>query len=461
MSWESFTQDTTWQLVRGRIGVRAGEMIVQGQGSSPVILAPKGLSIDWSRYETVRIRMMAEGGNEIKIRIGDYELKQKLAPPREYQVYGFDPNLTMPTYGRPLAIMPTDSVNQLVSISFIELVPRRMRFTEAAGRQTVGKQEEYRNTLYAAAPSAISYRITVPANGRLTFGIGIVDKPVTFRITAPSAGQTLYSKTLTDPDTWEDAGVDLSAYAGRAVPLVFQTESATRGAVGLWANPLMTTAGAKRRPNVLIYMVDTLRASHTSVFGYERATTPFLNKLAAEGVVFEDCHAQATWTKPSVASMMTSLYSFTHGIQADTDRIPKGATTLAEQMRSAGYVTASAIANPFAGRVTGLERGFDYLMEYPVVERQRTDAADRGTDSAALNRVIFPWLDRHRHEPFLLYVHSTDPHAPYRPPADLEKQFANPAETAGFNRDYGALRDVRQYGGGAVVGRADLLAKEH
>jgi len=301
MSWTSFTQDTTWQLVRGRIGIRAGEMIVKGEGSSPVILAPKELSIDWSRYETVRIRMMAEGGNEIKIRIGDYELKQKLAPRGEYQVYSFDPNLNMPTYGRPLAIMPTDSVNQLVSISFIELVPRRLRFTEAAGRQNAGKQDEYRNTLYAAAPSSISYRITVPRGGRLTFGMGVVDKPVTFRVTA-GAGQTLYSKTLTDPDSWEDAGIDLSAYAGRAVQLVFQTDSPARGAVGLWANPLMTTAGPKRRPNILIYMVDTLRASHTGVFGYARATTPFLNKLAAEGIVFEDCQAQATWTKPSVAS---------------------------------------------------------------------------------------------------------------------------------------------------------------
>jgi choline-sulfatase len=128
-------------------------------------------------------------------------------------------------------------------------------------------------------------------------------------------------------------------------------------------------------------------------------------------------------------------------------------------MRSAGYVTASVIANPFAGRVTGLDRGFDYLMEFPVVERQRTDAADRGTDSAALNRVIFPWLDLHRHEPFLLYVHSTDPHAPYRPPAEFEKQYANPTETAGFNRDYDAMRSLRQYGGSAVAGRADLLAK--
>ena len=462
--WKGFTQETNWQLVRGRMGVRAGEMIVKGEGSSPVILAPKDISVDWSRYETIQIRMMAEGGSEIKIRIGDYELKEKLAPRGEYQVYSFDVGLSMPTYGRPLAIMPTDSVNQLVSISSIELIPRRLRFTGAVGRQNAGKQEEYRNAIYAAAPASLGFDVTVPGGGRLVVGLGIVDRPVTFRVTAGSggmaAGTALYAKAISDPEKWEDAEIDLAAFAGRRIRLTFQTESAVAGAVGLWANPVMTTsAPTKARPNVLLYMVDTLRASHTSVHGYARPTTPFLNKLAAEGVVFADCQAQATWTKPSVASMMTSLYSFTHGISMDTDTIPKGATTLAEQMRAAGYVTASAIANPFAGRVTGLERGFDYLMEYPVVDRLRTDAADRGTDSAALNRAVFPWLDRHRHEPFFLYIHSTDPHAPYRPPAEFEKKYASPAETPAFNREYGAMRDVRQYGGGAVVGRQDMAAK--
>jgi arylsulfatase A-like enzyme len=455
--WRGFSKDTPWQLVRGRMGIRNAELIVKGEGSSPVILAPKEPSIDWSRYETLRVRMMAEGGTEIKVRIGDYEFQQKLAPPREYQVYSFDLNLTMPMYGRPLAIMPTESLTDLVSISSIELVPRRLRFPAPAGLLPVGKQEEYRNTLYAKSPSTISYDVRVPTSGLLVFGIGIVDKPVTFRVLA--GGQNLYAKAVSNAEVWEDAEVDLSAFAGRTVRLTFRTESATQGAVALWANPVMTSAGGKPRPNVLLYLVDTLRAGHTSVHGYSRATTPFLSKLAAEGVVFEDCQAQATWTKPSVASMMTSLYSFTHGINMDTDTIPKGARTLAERLRGAGYVTASAVANPFAGRVTGLERGFDYLMEYPVMQRQRTDAADRGTDSAALNRVMLPWVERHRNEPFFLYVHSTDPHAPYRPPASVEKKYANPVETAAFDREYSALRELRQYGGSAAVGRADFGPK--
>ena len=97
-------------------------------------------------------------------------------------------------------------------------------------------------------------------------------------------------------------------------------------------------------------MIDTMRADHTSLYGYARDTTPFLKKLGATGVVFDDCQAQATWTKASTASLMTSLYSFTHGIVNDYDTIPKGAFTLAEQMRAAGYVTASMVANPFAGQ---------------------------------------------------------------------------------------------------------------
>jgi arylsulfatase A-like enzyme len=99
------------------------------------------------------------------------------------------------------------------------------------------------------------------------------------------------------------------------------------------------------------------------------------------------------------------------------------------------------------------------MMEYPVVQRNRTDAVDRGTDSAAINRAILPWIERHGDEPFFLYVQSTDPHAPYRPPADVEAQFANPAETIAFNRDYARLRDIRAYGGGATVSQAEMRSK--
>ncbi len=459
--WKDFDENVSWMLLRGRMGLRQRDLILQGDAGTPVIASPKELAIDWGLYESVRIRMMAEGGDEVKIKIGGDEFKKKLGPPGEYQVYRFDVNIDAPRGSRPLAIMPTDSLTALVAIDFIELVPRKASFPSAAGRQFLGKQEEYRNVLFAHSPSSITYEVPVPKGGRLHFGIGIAEKnkPVTFRVLAAASSDVLFNRTLADSGVWEDAGVDLSKYAGRSLKLVFETSSDQPGAVGLWANPLLTAKGPKRRPNVLLYLVCTLRPDHTSLYGYARDTTPFLKKLGAAGVVFEDSHVQATWTKASVPSLMTSLYPYALGTIRDTDTIPAGARTLAERLRGAGYVTASVVTNPFAGKASGLQRGFDYMMEYPVVHRQRTDSADRGTDSAALNKVLFPWLEQHRDEPFFLYAHTTDPHAPYRPPAGFEEKWANPAETQAFNKNYISLRDQRQYGGGAVFTRATVKAK--
>jgi arylsulfatase A-like enzyme len=458
ISWTFDDQNITWFSLRGRMGFRKGELVVQGQGSSPVIQSPKGLEIDWSRYESVDIRMMAEGGAEVKIKIGEREYQKKLGPPKQYQVYRFELGIEDAIFGRPLAVMPTDSTSALVAIDSVEIVPKRVTFPDPAGLRRVAKRDDYRNALYAHTPSSISYKVAVPTGGRVTFALGVAEKarPVTFRIVA--GGREVFSKTASDPDAWEEASADLSAFGGRAAPIVFETRGET-GAVGLWANPVLSSRSARTRPNVLLYLVDTLRAGHTGVHGYWRDTTPFLKSLAATGVVFEDCHAQATWTKPSVASMMTSLYSYTHGILHDTDTIPRGAITLAGEMRRSGYVTASAVANPFAGRTTGLDRGFDTVLEFPAVLRHRTERVDRGTDSAALHRAILPWLEAHKDEPFFLYLHSTDPHAPYRPPAGVEEVFANPAETPAFDRDYAAMRGVRQYGGGTVVSRADFAAR--
>ena len=124
--WQNFfsTSGITWQLIRGRIGVRNGDLIVKGTGSTPVILEPKQPAIDWKLYQAVEIRMSAQGGSEIKIRIGDFEARQKLGTPGEYNVYRFPVNVDAPKGARPLGIMPTDSLNDLVAIRSIKLIPK-------------------------------------------------------------------------------------------------------------------------------------------------------------------------------------------------------------------------------------------------------------------------------------------------------------------------------------------------
>jgi len=78
--WQNFLSedDITWGLLRGRIGYRKGDLIVKGDGSTPVIVSPDAQPIDWALYEAVEIRMLAEGGGEIKIRIGSDEFKQPI-----------------------------------------------------------------------------------------------------------------------------------------------------------------------------------------------------------------------------------------------------------------------------------------------------------------------------------------------------------------------------------------------
>ena len=453
--WQNFfsTSDITWQLIRGRIGVRNGDLIVKGEGSTPVIFSPKQPAIDWTLYQAVEIRMSAQSGHEIKIKIGDFEAKEKLGPAGQYNLYRFPLNVDAPKASRVLGIMPTDSLEDLVAIHSIKLIPKPANFAKSIGLETLGKRDEYRNAMYVHSPSSVVFPVSVASNAHLHFGMGITanGSPVKFQVLVEGAPGVVFSTTLGNRNQWEDADVDLSRWGGRTISLQFRTESSQAGEVALWTNPLLTTPAKKNRPNILIYTIDTLRADHSSLYGYARNTTPFLKKLGASGVVFDDCQAQATWTKSSIASLMTSLYSFTHGIRSDADTIPSGASTLAEQLRAAGYVTASIVSSPFVGRATGLERGFDYLLEYPVISRQINARTDRGTDSAALNRVVFPWLDQHHDEPFFLYAHATDPHAPYEPPPPFEAMFANPGDTAAFNREYSSFRTNHEYGGGVVI----------
>lgn len=152
------------------------------------------------------------------------------------------------------------------------------------------------------------------------------------------------------------------------------------------------------RPNILLYLVDTLRADRLGVYGYPKPTSPTLDGLAAEGVVFEQAYAPGPWTLPSVVSIMLSQPSCRHGVEIDGVKISPKSTPLAEILADAGYRTASLIANAYAGRPAGLERGFD-VYAGPVDDPARHVASflDR-TDEA---------------EPFFIYVHDVRPHDPF------------------------------------------------
>lgn len=119
-------------------------------------------------------------------------------------------------------------------------------------------------------------------------------------------------------------------------------------------------------PNVILLILDTVRAANLSVYGYARPTTPTLERLGAEGVIFESAMTTAPWTAPSHATLLTGRYPFFTGISYE-QQMTDSLYTLTEVLRSGGYATGAFMGNAvFAGRATGFERGFIRYDDFPV-----------------------------------------------------------------------------------------------
>ncbi|HMB51775.1 MAG TPA: sulfatase, partial [Thermoanaerobaculia bacterium] len=188
------------------------------------------------------------------------------------------------------------------------------------------------------------------------------------------------------------------------------------------ATPPATPAADEpvRRPNVVVYLVDTLRADHLGAYGYPRPTSPRFDRFAEESVLFERAVAQSSWTRPAVATMLTGLHPQSHGTNGRLDALPEALPILPELLRDAGYATAGFFTNGNAGPSFGFARGFDDVVRI----RERKDRIVHRR-AGEVNGEVFAWLDgRPRDRPFLLWVHVSDPHAPYTPPEKFRQRLA-------------------------------------
>ena len=160
---------------------------------------------------------------------------------------------------------------------------------------------------------------------------------------------------MTTPDRWERVPVDLAPLAGQDVMLSLGLAASDDGVIGLWGSPVVRSrvpsrVGVPTTPHgVILIMADTIRPDHLGAYGYTRDTTPVLGRLASGGARFDDVVAQATWTKVSTPSILTSLYPLTHTVTDVPDRLPSSATTMAEIYRDAGYATLSFSSVTFSG----------------------------------------------------------------------------------------------------------------
>jgi len=306
-----------------------------------------------------------------------------------------------------------------IQIDYIRFVTKREKLSSKPyGETYVTKQGQMRTVLFMNTPCRLRYTIAIPqaTHSYLSFGTGILEAhaPVDFMVSLASGDveKGLHRETVTDQNAWIDTKLDLADYAGRTVEILFSALSPT-GNVAFYSNPVLYTLPHKKL-NVVILLEDAQRPDHMSCYGYAvRETTPFKSKFIQKGVIFNYAFSQATETRPSCPSFMTSLFPTAAGASRDERTLHENYLTLAEIMRSQGYATASFLQNDNAGFDNGLHQGFS--RSYNL----------RGMDRPAdiYGQKLLDWLDVHQDRNFFLYLHIIDPHAPYNPPAPFDSWY--------------------------------------
>jgi arylsulfatase A-like enzyme len=259
---------------------------------------------------------------------------------------------------------------------------------------------------------------------------------------------------------WRTAG----RHGGRS-PLTVATVIVVAALVAIGASPVSEVATVPFETgrhtegrNVLLILVDALRADHLGCYGYERPTSPNIDRLAAEGLLFTDAYAQGSRTKETTASLVTSYYASSHGVTDFSSVLPLSSPTMMELASSAGYRTAVVSANSLVSPTFGFGRGVDFFYcDAPsavgrtvVMEMARNvgfrvgfmgwlpralRSLDvllpmpdrvfpfRGGDPRVMNETFLSWLDEDPERDFFAYLHYMDSHAPYAPPPPYDTMY--------------------------------------
>jgi arylsulfatase A-like enzyme len=191
------------------------------------------------------------------------------------------------------------------------------------------------------------------------------------------------------------------------------------------------------RPNVLLISIDSLRADHVSSYGYGRPTSPAIDRLAAEGALFENAISPASWTTPAHMTLLTALAPEVHRVTSFRRALKPSAVTLAEVLHGDGYATAGFVSGATVMASYGFAQGFEVFDE--SLAAPRADAS-HGVTSPGLvelvGRYLTAWDAGGRQRPFFVFLHMWDVHYDYAPPPPYDRMFdphyAGDLDASGF-----------------------------
>ena len=293
---------------------------------------------------------------------------------------------------------------------------------------------DWRSALYAPPKTELAFDVVLPEHASLQLATGLAretpsSSSARFQVELVEQGgepELLLDRVRTarmEEWCWEEVELDLSAWAGKKATLVLRTLAEEGDPHSMWGDPRIEIARKPEDPLVILIAVDTLRADRLSSYGYERSTTPALDRLAQEGVRFDQVRSNCNWTCPSFASIFTGMVPSRHGVLSygPATPIPDELVTLAEHFQLRGWNTRSiAYKVPFFDG--HYEQGFDRAFNVP------RDVV-RGEDNLAR---ALEWLESQRGGPAFLFLHFNDPHQPFVQPAPYDRAFGPPPEELGL-----------------------------
>lgn len=287
---------------------------------------------------------------------------------------------------------------------------------------------------YGATPQGLQlpsnsetvFPVKIPPNGVMRFGMirHTADERSSVRgevaLRSPERGEEVFfSEQSGNETTWN---ADLTQWAGEEANLVFRALGGEDGDGVTWVEPSLSgdTTGMNVDSNVVLIVVDTLRADYLGVYGSD-TQTPNIDALAERGILFEHAYSHVPITVPSHSSMFTSLIPTEHAALNNGSILGEAHSTLAELMRNTYRSTAGFVSLGVLKREFGVAQGFDQY--YDDFE------SDWWKSASEVNADLIPWLERQSSEPFFLWAHYSDPHEPYTPPGRtypvLQAQYAN------------------------------------
>ncbi len=280
---------------------------------------------------------------------------------------------------------------------------------------------ETRHALALPINHGIQRKVTVSPECVFRAGVGITKGPGGYQVSAfvkDERGQlhrigVWYFKR--DKTRWEDIFVKVERLVGSKALLILQAstwfpgdkESREDFSYLYISQPRFTRVSSPKARNLVIILIDALRADHLQLYGYERKTAPFIERFAKNSIVFRKAYSTAPWTTFSVASLFTGKKPSDHGVAGFSFGMQGEKISLAECLNNAGYHTAAITANPAISFSNGYGRGFDEFHEIPLSYLP-------AKSTQWITQEAIKWLSTaSQKQPYFLYLHYYDPHWPY------------------------------------------------